>query len=36
MQKDNSDDELKEKEEEWGIRRGIEYGLVPLQPVRVC
>jgi hypothetical protein len=31
MKKKDGDDELKEKEEKWGIRRGIKYGLVPFK-----
>jgi hypothetical protein len=37
MKEDDSDNKLKEEEEEWGIGRGIEYGLVPVQQhVRIC
>jgi hypothetical protein len=29
MKEEDGYDELKEEEEEWGVRRGIEYCLVP-------
>jgi hypothetical protein len=35
MKEDDGDDKLNEEEKQWGIGRGIKYGLVPEQHVRV-